>query len=167
MVVGSNPTPAPKPFLKMFNMAKRLTLQIDRPCFKDILNGVQTVEHRYIYPSNAQKYVTQTDTPEGLDVRCVQYDELYLINGRRKDAPRLAVQVKKAEFVIFCDEEGNDLTFTEKGEEYLVCQVWYELGAVVAVENVPEDFYYDEATKAERTALFAEAEAELRGQIRE
>lgn len=140
-------------------MAKRLTLQIDRPCFKDILNGVQKVEHRYIYPGNAKKYVTQTETPEGLDVRCVPYEELLLVNGRRKDAPRLVVQVKRAEFVIFTDEEGNDLTFTENGEEWLVCQVWYYLGDVVSYENA-DGLFYTADEKAERLAICAEREAE-------
>lgn len=142
-------------------MAKRLTLQIDRPCFKDILNGVQTVEHRYIYPGNAKKYVTQTETPEGLDVKPVPYEELYLINGRRKDAPRLTVKVKRADFIVFTDPEGKVLTFTENGEEWLVCQVWYYLGEVVASENVPEDFYYDGDTKAKRLAIVGADEAEL------
>lgn len=125
---------------------KRLTLQIDRPCFKAILQGKQKVEHRYIYPSNASRYVTQTDTTdENGDpvtvVDCVPYDELYLINGRRKDAPRLTVAVERAEFVVMADEEGNDLTFVENGEEYYVCQVWYHLGRITGTENVPDEFF--------------------------
>ena len=147
-------------------MAKRLTLQIDRPCFKDILNGVQTVEHRYIYPSNAKRYVTQTETPDGLDVKPIQYEELLLINGRRKDAPRLVVQVKRADFVVFTDADGNELTFTEGGEEWLVCQVWYYLGEVTARENCPDDFFYDADTKAKKLAELAEIEAEIEKQTK-
>lgn len=125
---------------------KRLTLQIDRPCFKDILNGVQKVEHRYIYPSNANKYVIQTEMPNGdLNIECVKYDALYLINGRRKDAPRLLVEVERAEFVIFTDKEGNDLFYTENGEEYLVCQVHYYLGRVLSSENA--DFLKETAVQ--------------------
>lgn len=147
-------------------MAIRLTLQIDRRCFKDILNGCQHVEHRYIYPSNANRYVTQTETADGLDVQCVPYDELYLINGRRKDAPRLTVLVEKAVFVPFADEDGNNLVeVDEKGEEYLVCQVWYYLGKVTSTENVPEDYYYDLATKAERLRLLTEMEAEMEREL--
>ena len=143
-------------------MAKRLTLQIDRPSFQNILNGCQHVEHRFIYPSNASRYVTQTETDEGLDVQCVKYDELYLINGRRKDAPRLTVLVEKAEFVPFMDEDGNDLIqVDEKGDEYLVCQVWYYLGKVTSTENVPDDYYFDPATKAERLREFREMEKEM------
>ncbi len=147
-------------------MAKRLTLQIDRHCFKDILNGCQHVEHRYIYPSNANRYVTQTETEDGLDVQCVQYDELYLINGRRKDAPRLTVLVEKAVFVPFIDEDGNDIVEVDAdGNEFLVCQVWYYLGKVISTENVPEDYYYDAATKAERLRVLKEMEAEMEGDL--
>lgn len=143
-------------------MAKRLTLQIDRPCFKDILNGVQDVEHRFIYPSNANRYVIQTETDEGLDIQCVEYDELYLINGRRQDAPRLTVEVESAEFVIFTDEDGNDITnVDQRGEEYVVCQVWYHLGKVTSTENVPENYYFDADTIAERRKQFQKEQAEM------
>ena len=64
-----------------------------------------------------------------------EYDYLYLINGRRKDAPRLKVEVASAEFVILTDEDGNDATYIENGQEYLVCQVWYHLGKVISTEN--------------------------------
>ncbi len=118
------------------------------------------MEHRYIYPGNAKRYVTQTETPEGLDVRPIAYDELLLINGRKKDAPRLVVRVKRAEFVVFTDEDGNDLTFTEAGEEWLVCQVWYYLGEVVSHENA-DGLFYGEAEKASRLEVVAAEEARL------
>lgn len=128
---------------------KVLTLQINKECFQDILNGKQDVEHRYVYPSNVKKYVyfrhkgidytRQEDIPddgENIEVVPVKYDALYLINGRRKDAPRLTVEVKSAEYVIFTDEEGNDLVRVESGVEYLISQVWYHLGKVISTENV-------------------------------
>lgn len=115
---------------------KKLTLQIDKASFKAILNGRQTIEHRFIYPNNASKYVTQTDMPdETLMIECVKYDALYLINGRRKDAPRLLVEVLEAIFVPFTDEDGNDQIYVENGEEYLVCQVWYHLGRILGTEG--------------------------------
>ncbi len=122
-----------------------LKLQIDRPCFKTILSGEQKIEHRFVYPTNAKRYVVEEDTTdENGDpitiITPIQYDALYLINGRRKEAPRLTVEVVKAEFVILMDEEGNDLTFEEGETEYFVCQVWYHLGKVISTENVPENF---------------------------
>lgn len=123
---------------------KVLKLQIDRPCFKAILNGEQKVEHRFVYPHNANRYVIQEESVDEngelvLTVTPVHYDALYLINGRRKDAPRMTVEVVASEFVILTDEEGNDMTFEENGEEFYVCQVWYHLGEVQNTENIPEN----------------------------
>lgn len=126
-----------------------LTLQIDKECFKDILNGKQKVEHRYVYPSNVARYVyfnhdgksykRQDDIPDDdkdIEVVPIKYDALYLINGRRKDAPRLTVEVESVEYIILSDENGNDVTFEENGQEYLVSQVWYHLGKILNTENV-------------------------------
>lgn len=120
---------------------KKHTLQIDRPCFIEILNGRQKVEHRYIYPSNVNRYVTQEDTTDEngepiIIITPVHYDALYLINGRRKDAPRLLVEVVDSEFVLCVDDNGEQLTFTQNGTEYYVCQVWYYLGKIIATENL-------------------------------
>lgn len=124
---------------------KLLKLQIDRPCFKSILSGKQKVEHRFVYPSNAKRYVVETESEDKngevtVNVTPVHYDALYLINGRRKNAPRLTVEVKSAEFVVLTDENGKDLTFEEKGNEYYVCQVWYHLGKVISTENIPDNY---------------------------
>jgi len=72
----------------------------------------------------------------GKKIYQIKYDALVLINGRRKDAPRLTVEVKSAEFIIFTDEDGNDQVFEENGKEYLVCQVWYHLGKILSTDNV-------------------------------
>lgn len=71
---------------------KVLTLQINKECFQDILDGKQDVEHRYVYPSNVKRYVyfrhkgidytRQEDIPdddENIEVIPVKYDALYLI----------------------------------------------------------------------------------------
>ena len=128
---------------------KKLTLQIKKENFDAILSGEQKVEHRYVYPSNVTRYVyfrhegkdykKQEDVPDDdkpMDVIPIDYDVLYLINGRRKDAPRLTVEVESAEFVTFTDEDGNDMIYEEDGKEYLACQVWYHLGKVISTENV-------------------------------
>lgn len=149
---------------------KKLTLQITRDNFEYILTGEQKTEHRDVWPSNVKKYV-DVDYEKG-DVTPVQYDALYLINGRKKDAPRLLVEVESAEWVVFTDENGNDLTFQEKGETYLQSQVWYHLGKVLETENVGDDFVYkyagkvpydygcDDRPRAEREADAAKAQAE-------
>lgn len=127
---------------------KVLTLQIDRECFSAIKSGEQKIEHRYVYPRNAKQYVffvsdgktyqRQNDIPDnGKDIMVipVKYDALYLINGRRKDAPRMMVEVEDAEFYILTDEAGKDLTFMQGDTEYFASQVWYHLGNIVFTEN--------------------------------
>ena len=128
---------------------KVLTLQIDRQCFEAIKNGSQKTEHRYIYPNNTTRYVyfeadgkpykSESDIPQDVsEVKPVpiKYDALYLINGRRKDAPRMMVEIESAEFVVMTDDEGNDLTYLYNGEEYVACQVWYHLSRVLFTENI-------------------------------
>jgi hypothetical protein len=127
---------------------KVLTLQIDRECFEAIRSGEQKIEHRYIYPRNQKQYVffvcddkrylKQCDIPDNgkeIVVVPVRYDALYFINGRRKDAPRMMVEVESAEFYILTDDGGNDLTYMQDGCEYYAAQVWYHLGKVVFTEN--------------------------------
>lgn len=130
------------------NTKKTLTLQIHRPNFEYILTGEQKTEHRDIYPSNVNRYVNQTVDADGnVTATCVQYDALRLINGRRKDAPSLIVEVKSAEWVYFTDKEGRPLTYVENGKKYLVAQVWYRLGKVLRTDNVGEDFEFKYAGK--------------------
>jgi hypothetical protein len=119
---------------------KTLTLQITRPSFVAILKGEQKVEHRYIYVGNASRYIDIEEvTDENGDTYDklvpIQYGALKLINGRRKDAPRLIVEVEEAEIVRIVDEEGRQMTYEEKGVKYNVYQVWYHLGKVISSEN--------------------------------
>ena len=103
---------------------KKLTLQIKKESFDAILKGEQKVEHRVVWPSQVTKYVffecegkqykKQEDLPDNdspITILPIEYDALYLINGRRKDAPRLLVEVESAEFIIFQDDEGYDMTY--------------------------------------------------------
>ena len=115
---------------------KVLTLQCKKEAFIDILEGRQKIEHRYIYPKNANMYVEQKETDDDTEVTILHYDYLYLINGRRKDAPRLCVEVVDSEFVVMVDENGNDKIYIENGIEYVECQVWYHLGNVIFSENI-------------------------------
>lgn len=120
---------------------KKLNLQIDKKTLKAILDGKLTVEHRNVYPNNAERYVIEEDTEDenGEEITIVtpvHYDAILFINGRKKDAPKVLVEIKSSEFVIITDEDGNDLTYEENGEEYFVSQVWYTLGKIISTENI-------------------------------
>lgn len=128
---------------------KVLTLQIKKENFDAILAGEQKVEHRYIWPSNESRYLyyecqgkrykREEDLPNDdspIEIMPIKYDCLCLINGRRKNAPRLTIEIERAEIVFFTDEDGNDIYYEENGKSYVACQVWYYLGDVVSTENV-------------------------------
>lgn len=116
---------------------KTLTLQITRDSFCNILDGQQQKEHRYIYPSTASRYILQHDNGDGTcDVELLHYDSLRLINGRRKDAPRLLVEVTGADIIEYTDENGNIARAKDKlGMEYYVYGICYQLGRVIGSEN--------------------------------
>ena len=140
---------------------KVLTLQIDKRCFQDILNGKQDVETRWIRPHTAPMYVTYEadgktyksepevpETAETLEFVPIEYDAMYLINGRKEDAPRLLIEIESEEIVFFAqdgdqiyeiqpnDTESVPAQFEEKGKYYTYAQIWYYLGKVLFTENI-------------------------------
>jgi len=138
-----------------------LTLQIDNRCFHDILEGKQDVETRWIRPHTAPMYLTYIadgkeykseadvpDTAEQVEFNPIEYDAMYLINGRKADAPRLLVEIESEEIVFFAQEgdqiveiapddtESVPAQFEEKGKLYTYAQIWYYLGKVLFSENL-------------------------------
>ena len=113
-------------------MSNTLTLQIKRDSFDAILRGDQTTESRWVYPSNKGLYFNPIEirekgfTPDelGFDVSgdediiyfdtlgtvlstLKDYDYLRLINGRRKNAPELTVEIIDASPEINVDENDK------------------------------------------------------------
>lgn len=111
---------------------KTLTLQITADNFDLILAGKQVEETRNVYPNTAKRYLINPEK----DVDLIEYEALYLINGRRKDARRLTVEVKGQELKILTDEKGEDIIYEENGEEYLATRVFYKLGKILNTENI-------------------------------
>jgi hypothetical protein len=112
---------------------KSLTLQITKLNFDAILNGTQKVEERNIYPNTAKRYIVNPDTEDELEL--IKYDALYLINGRRKDARRLKVEVLSVELIIGVDDDNKEIIYEENGNEYFVSWISYTLGKVIETEN--------------------------------
>lgn len=91
------------------------------------------------YRCNGVDYKNESDLPDDdseVEFIPVHYDALYLINGRRKDAPRLLVEVLKADIYIMQDEDGNDIILDNGVEQFYDCQIWYTLGKVLETENI-------------------------------
>lgn len=131
---------------------KILTLSIKQKYFNDILSGEKKQEFREIRPNNSKRYViyelngkeyTDPDTlpsedeEQGeLNLKPVKYDAIKFLTGEYKDKrPFAIVEVKDANIELFCDEEGNDITYEYKGETYIAAQVVYDLGEVLEKSN--------------------------------
>ena len=115
---------------------KKMTFQISEKKYQEILNGERYSVSRFVYPTNVTRYVyfkcngveykRQDDVPD---------DELCLICGTRKNAPRIDVEVLSAEVAFLTDENDNITTYMWKGEEYLDCIVIYHLGKIIEKAN--------------------------------
>lgn len=118
---------------------KQLNLRINKKHFQEILKGDIKEEVRFLTPDNNDRYVTETENPDGtINIDPIPYDVIRFSNGPRNNPSRMLVEVKKATFFIVTDEDGNDLTYEESGETYVVCHVTYELGKVLETENIGE-----------------------------
>lgn len=123
---------------------KILTLSIKQKYFDQILIGTKNHENREIRPTNAKKYIkylcngkeylADEELPEEGDVELkpIKYDAIKFLTGEYEGArPYIIVEVKNAEVVIFTDENGEDIVYTYKGEEYIAAQIDYTLGNVL------------------------------------
>lgn len=122
-----------------------LTLSIRQKPFDDILSGKKDFERREIKPSNVINYVSfvvdgkeyekEEDVPEGdseVMVKAKSYDRLKLVTGEYKGKrPYLVVEVKDAHVEFLYDENGDFIIGTEKGKEYAIAHIVFELGNIV------------------------------------
>jgi hypothetical protein len=121
-----------------------LTLSVKQIYFDEILAGKKTHEYREIRPTNAKKYITylcggkeykvDEELPEEGDVELnpIKYDAIKLLTGAYSGKrPYIIIEVKKAEAIILTDDNGEDIIYEYKGEEYLAAQMDYTLGEVL------------------------------------
>lgn len=122
-----------------------LTLSIKQKPFDDILSGKKDFERREIRPSNVENYVSfivdgkeyarEEDVPEGdseVMVKAKSYDRLKLVTGEYKGKrPYLIVEVKDACVEFLYDENGDFIIGMEKGKEYAIAHIVFELGNIV------------------------------------
>jgi hypothetical protein len=93
-----------------------LTLQIKRKEFQAIADGTKKIEWRSVSLYNKKKLLKKNE--DGLFILNNEVKELQLINGYRKDSPRLIVEVKLIEpvkFLIDINEPHNLFKATAGG----------------------------------------------------
>lgn len=116
---------------------KILTLIIKQKYFGEILSGEKNVETREIRHNNFKKYCeideegyALFDEENGVFVPR-QYDAIRFYVGYNKDRASALVEVKGANIGIFVDEEGKEIVYDVKGEEFLATYIDYDLGKVI------------------------------------
>lgn len=134
---------------------KILTLSIKREFFDKILAGDKTHEYREVRPNNAGKYVYYRnggkdyeakdfgnipDDGSPIEIIAKGYDAIKFLTGAYSGKrPWMLVEVKAAEYVIFSDDDGNDIVYEwTDGKEYVMSQIDYTLGAVLDKNLNPE-----------------------------
>lgn len=124
---------------------KVLKLDIRQKPFDDILSGKKDFERREIKPSNVKDYVlfvvdgkeyeNEEDVPDSdteVMVKAKAYDQLKLVTGKYEGKrPYIIVEVKDARVEFLFDENGDFITGTEKGKEYPIAHIVFELGNIV------------------------------------
>lgn len=123
---------------------KILTLSIKQKYFDEILSGEKKTETREIRPTNARKYIkyvcngkeydADEDLPEegDIDIKPIKYDAIKLLTGAYTGKrPYIIVECKGESVYLLTDENGNDITYQYKGEEYIASQIMYDLGKII------------------------------------
>ena len=83
---------------------------------------------------DGKEYKADDELPEEgeIELKPIKYDAIKLLTGEyRGKRPYIIVEVKDAEASILTDDEGKDIVYTYKGEEYLAAQMDYTLGKIL------------------------------------
>ena len=112
-----------------------LNLIIKQKFFDEIVKGTKKEEFREIRPNSQAKYCQLDEDGYVVSVDGVlqprKYDAIRFYVGYAKDRDTALVEVKGARIERFEDENGELITYTHQGEEYVAAQVVYELGNMI------------------------------------
>lgn len=78
----------------------------------------------------------QTKELENVVVEMIPYTQLTIINGRRKDAPRMIIEVVGMVMEDIENENGEVFTVEWEGREHPAWRMCYKLGKVLSTQNV-------------------------------
>src|SRR5690606_39252119 len=112
---------------------KSLQLIIKKNYLEDILDGSKKEETREIRPNTASKYCDLDK--DGNFKQLKKFDSLILHGGYNKNRPTVEVEVLGEVLEVLQDPDGKDIVYEHEGEEYLACNVVYELGKILNKHN--------------------------------
>lgn len=116
---------------------RNLTLSIKQKFFDQIKSGEKTFEEREIRPNNVERYcqvdeegfVLENEKGEPLTR---PYDTITFLTGAYSGTrPKMVIEVKSSQVIIFTDENGEDIIYEHNGEEYIASMIRYELGGIL------------------------------------
>lgn len=123
---------------------KILTLSIKQEYFDAIIAGTKKNEYREIRPNNANRYIkyicdgkeykANDELPEDgiLEALPIKYDAIKFLTGAYKGKrPYIIVEVEDADIELMLDDEGNNVCYVYKSEEYFAARMNYTLGKIV------------------------------------
>lgn len=122
---------------------KELQLIIKQKYFDEIIAGIKKQEFREIRPTTSKKYINYLcggkeysnpdELPDGdvVEIKPINYDAIRFYVGYNKDRASALVEVTGATVEFFVDENGEDIVYEYKGEEYLAAQMVYDLGKII------------------------------------
>lgn len=127
-----------------------LTLIIKQQYFNEILSGDKKKETREIRPNTQKKYVHFYDTATGATLQPEDinedsqnvgaqprhYDAIRFCVGYAADRPTALVKVEDAKINTVHYEDGEPMTYEEKGKKYVAAQIVYDLGDIIESPNV-------------------------------
>lgn len=145
---------------------KTLYLQINKESFDAILNGSQTIENRWVYPSNKSTFfdIAKKGNPDAVGItphiddiysdnpvivfdthgtvlgEPKEYDALRLVNGRRDGAPELTIEVLDVEPEVNTNDDDEPYLIEDRyrGKKLgcLALSVNYHLGKILETKNI-------------------------------
>ena len=86
-----------------------------------------------IRPKNITRYCEVDDNKEYVKNRDFYAIQMYV--GYNKNRASLLIECTGSETVILTDDKGNDLVYTENGKEYVVADIIFNLGKILATDN--------------------------------
>ena len=111
-----------------------LKLVMKKVHFDEVLSGNKKKEVREIRPQNSGRYCV--NKPNGEFEKIRDYDAIEMFVGYHKDRASLLIETTGAEIFVLKDKiTGKDLTYTEKGVEYVEAQIHYKLGKILKTHN--------------------------------